>query len=119
MTDFAMADLGYASLFLGLILSLYAAGAAFFAARRRLPQVFASAKNALFVVAALTTLAVGILEWALITHQFRIEYVAVRDQPRAAAALRHLCPVGRTRRLPSLLVLAALGFQRRRPHPEL
>ncbi|HEX7588155.1 MAG TPA: heme lyase CcmF/NrfE family subunit [Anaerolineae bacterium] len=77
MTDFAMADLGYASLFLGLILSLYAAGAAFIAARRRLPQVFASAKNAMFVVAALTTLAVGILEWALITHQFRIEYVAV------------------------------------------
>ncbi len=78
MTDFAMADLGYASLFLSLILSIYAAGAAFYAARRHLPQVFASAKNAMFVVAALTTLAVGVLEWALITHQFRIEYVAVQ-----------------------------------------
>jgi len=84
MTDFAMADLGYASLLISLIFSLYAAGAAFFAARRNRPQIFASAKNAIFVVAALTTLAVGVLEWALITHQFRIEYVAVqtnRAQP--------------------------------------
>ncbi|MGE5262214.1 MAG: heme lyase CcmF/NrfE family subunit [Acidobacteriota bacterium] len=77
MADFAMADLGYAALFLSLILSLYAAGAAIYGARRNLPQAFHSAKNAMFVTAALTTLAVGILEWALITHQFRIEYVAV------------------------------------------
>ena len=78
MADFAMADLGYASLLLSLILSLYAAGAAVYAARRNRPQAFASAKNAIFVTAALTTLAVGILEWALITHQFRIEYVAIQ-----------------------------------------
>lgn len=78
MADFAMADLGYASLLLSLVLSLYAAGAAVFAARRNRPQVFVSAKNAMFVTAALTTVAVGVLEWALITHQFRIEYVAVQ-----------------------------------------
>ncbi len=84
MADFAMADLGYVSLLLCLILSLYAAGAAFFAVRRKRPEVFASAKNAVFVVAALSTLAVGILEWALITHQFQLEYVAIetsRAQP--------------------------------------
>ncbi len=77
MADFAMADLGYASLLLSLILALYATGAAFFAARRRRPQMLASAKNAVYMIAALTTLAVGILEWALVTKQFRIEYVAV------------------------------------------
>ena len=76
MADFAMADLGYASLLLSLFLSIYAAGAAFFAARRKDSALFASARNAMFVVAALTTLAVGVLEWALITHQFRFEYVA-------------------------------------------
>jgi len=84
MADFAMADLGYASLLLSLVLSLYAAGAAFFAARRNRLALFASARNAMFVIAALTTLAVGVLEWALITHQFRLEYVAIqtsRAQP--------------------------------------
>ncbi|MCL4395693.1 MAG: heme lyase CcmF/NrfE family subunit [Chloroflexi bacterium] len=84
MTDFAMADLGYAALLLSLILSIYAAAAAFYAARRNLSHVFASAKNAVFVVAALTTLAVGVLEWALITHQFGFTYVAIetsRAQP--------------------------------------
>jgi len=84
MTDLAMADLGYASLLLSLVLSLYAAGAAFFAARRRHPEMFASARNAMFVIVALTTLAVGVLEWALVTHQFRFEYVALqtsRAQP--------------------------------------
>ncbi len=78
MADFAMADLGYASLLIGLFLSLYAAGAAFIAARRNRLELFASARNAIFVTAALTTLAVGILEWALITHQFRFEYVAIQ-----------------------------------------
>jgi len=76
MADFAMADLGYASLLLSFFLSIYTAGAAFFAARRKDPALFASARNAMFVIAALTTLAVGVLEWALITHQFRFEYVA-------------------------------------------
>jgi cytochrome c-type biogenesis protein CcmF len=78
MTDFAMADLGYVALLLSLVLSIYAAGAAFYAAQKRRPQIFASAKNAIFTVAGLTTVAVGIMEWALITHQFRIEYVAIQ-----------------------------------------
>lgn len=78
MADFAMADLGYASLLLSFFLSLYAAGAAFVAARRNHLPLFASARNAAFAVAALTTLAVGVLEWALITHQFRFEYVALQ-----------------------------------------
>jgi cytochrome c-type biogenesis protein CcmF len=84
MTDLAMADLGYASLLTSFFLTLYAAGAAFYAARRKNSAFYASARNAIYVVAALTTLAVGVLEWALITHQFRFEYVALqtnRAQP--------------------------------------
>lgn len=78
MADLTMADLGYTSLFLSLILAFYAAGAAFFAAHRNHLPLYVSARNAMFAVAALTTLAVGILEWALITHQFRFEYVALQ-----------------------------------------
>jgi cytochrome c-type biogenesis protein CcmF len=78
MADFAMADFGYASLLLSLIIILYAVGASIYAARRHKVQVLASAKNAVFVTAGLTTLAVGILEWALVTHQFRFEYVAIQ-----------------------------------------
>ncbi len=78
MADLTLADLGYVSLLLSFFLALYAAGAAFFAARRNQLPLYASARNAAFAVAALTTLAVGILEWALITHQFRFEYVALQ-----------------------------------------
>ncbi|MBI5305426.1 MAG: heme lyase CcmF/NrfE family subunit [Chloroflexi bacterium] len=81
-----MADLGYASLFLSLLFALYAVGAAIYAARRNRADVYASARNAIYVVAALTTLAVAILEWALITHQFRFEYVA-RQTSRAQPLL--------------------------------
>ncbi len=86
MTDFAMADLGYASLFLSLLFAIYAVGAALYAARHNRSDVYASARNAMFVVAGLTTLAVVILEWALITHQFRFEYVA-RQTSRAQPLL--------------------------------
>ncbi|MBI5030331.1 MAG: heme lyase CcmF/NrfE family subunit [Chloroflexi bacterium] len=78
MADLTMADLGYVSLLLSLFLCLYAAGAAFYAVRRNRLEFFASARNAIFAVAALTTIAVGVLEWALITHQFRFEYVALQ-----------------------------------------
>jgi cytochrome c-type biogenesis protein CcmF len=84
MSELALAELGYAALLISFFLTLYAAGAGFFAARRNRSDWYASARNALYVVAALTTLAVAILEWALITHQFRFEYVALqtsRAQP--------------------------------------
>lgn len=84
MSEISLAELGYASLLISFVLTIYAAGAAFFAARHQRADWFASARNALFAVAALTTLAVAILEWALITHQFRFEYVALhtnRAQP--------------------------------------
>lgn len=84
MSELALADLGYASLLISFFLTIYAAGAAFLAARRQRWDYYASAFNAMLVVAMLTTLAVVILEWALITHRFRFEYVALhtnRAQP--------------------------------------
>ena len=84
MSELVMAELGYASLLISFFLTLYAAGAAFVAARRNRWDYYASAFNAMLVVVMLTTLAVVILEWALVTHQFRFEYVALhtnRAQP--------------------------------------
>ena len=47
-----------------------------FGAYKKRPEFIASAKNGIYVLAGLTTLAVGILEFALITGEFRLEYVA-------------------------------------------
>lgn len=79
-----IADVGNLALVLGLAVSLYIVFAAIFSQLKRRGEFFASAKYGIYVVAGLTTLAVGILEWALLTHQFRFEYVASHvstDQP--------------------------------------
>lgn len=79
-----IAEVGKLALVLGLAVSLYVVFAAIFSQLKRRGEFFASARYGMYVVAGLTTLAVAILEWALITHQFRFEYVASHvsnDQP--------------------------------------
>lgn len=79
-----IAEVGNLTLVLGMVVSLYVIFAAIFSQLKRRPEFLASAKHGVFVVAGLTTLAVVILEWALLTHQFRFEYVAnhvSRNQP--------------------------------------
>src|SRR3990172_9030895 len=71
-----MADIGYIALFLGLIVSVYSAGAYIVGIRRQQPAVLESARNALFAVFGLTTLSALMLLIALLTHDFQIEYVA-------------------------------------------
>ena len=71
-----MPDIGYAALLLGLVLSLYAAVAAWVGDRRRLPELVLSARNAALAVAGLLTLAVAIEEYLLLTGDFRTQYVA-------------------------------------------
>ncbi len=71
-----LADLGTAALLLALALSIYAAGAAFMGVRRNRENLVASAKSTTLVVFGLLTLAVGLMEYFLLTHQFEIEYVA-------------------------------------------
>jgi cytochrome c-type biogenesis protein CcmF len=71
-----MATLGFLSLFLGLIVAVYTALAAWIGARRHLSVLVASARNGVLAYAALMTLAIGILVFALYTHDFSIALVA-------------------------------------------
>src|SRR5512140_311731 len=76
MATWQLADVGNVALILGLVLATYTIGAALFGVYKKRPEFIASAKNGIYVLAGLTTLAVGILEYALITGEFRLEYVA-------------------------------------------
>ena len=71
-----LADVGTAALLLALLLSIYATAASFIGARRGISRLIASAKDTVFVVFGLLTLAVGIMEYFLLTGQFQVEYVA-------------------------------------------
>ncbi len=81
-----MADIGYVALFLALVASVYSAVAYIFGTRGNHPNLINSAKNSLLATCGLFSLSVAILLYALITHNFQIEYVASytnRDLPTA------------------------------------
>ena len=71
-----MADIGNISLFLALVASLYAAFAFIFGVRGGHQSLIESAKNSLLAVCGLVSISVVVLLYALITHNFQIEYVA-------------------------------------------
>lgn len=71
-----MADIGYIALFLALVASIYSAIAFVFGVRGRHPALTKSAKNSLLAVCGLVSISVAILVYALLTHDFQIEYVA-------------------------------------------
>ena len=70
-----MAGIGSWALGLSLLVSLYAAIAAFVGARRRSLKFVESACNAIWAAAALVTLASLLLLYFLITHDFQVKYV--------------------------------------------
>ncbi len=71
-----MADIGYIALFLALVASIYSAIAFVFGVRGRHPALTASARNSLLAVCGLVSISVAVLVYALVTHDFQIEYVA-------------------------------------------
>jgi cytochrome c-type biogenesis protein CcmF len=71
-----MADIGYIALLLALVASIYASFAFIFGARGRHPALVDSARNSLLAVFGLVSVSVGALLYALVTHDFQIEYVA-------------------------------------------
>ncbi len=84
MATWQLADVGNIAIILSLVIAAYTMIAALYGVRAKKPEVLASAKNGIYVVAGLTTLAVAIVELALVTHEFRFEYVANHvssDQP--------------------------------------
>ena len=70
-----MADLGYFSLALALVVALFSLLAALLGARGR-PELVAAARNGTFARLGLTTLASAVLAYAFISHDFSLEYVA-------------------------------------------
>ncbi len=84
MATWQLADVGNVAIILSLVIALYTMVAAIYGTRANKPEVLASAKNGIYVIAGLTTLAVAIVETALVTNDFRFEYVAdhvSRGQP--------------------------------------
>jgi len=71
-----MADIGYIALFLALVASIYSAIAYIFGVRGRHPALIESARNSLLAVCGLVSISVAVLVYALVTHDFQIEYVA-------------------------------------------
>ncbi len=71
-----MADIGYIALFLALVASIYSAIAYIFGARGKHPALINSARNSLLAACGLVSISVAVLLYALLTHDFQIEYVA-------------------------------------------
>ncbi|MFC1847630.1 heme lyase CcmF/NrfE family subunit [Chloroflexota bacterium] len=70
-----MADIGYIALFLALLASIYAAISFAFGAKREHQALIESAKHGLLAACGLVSISVLTLLYALLTHDFSIEYV--------------------------------------------
>ncbi len=71
-----MADIGYIALLLALVASIYSAIAFVSGTRGKHPALIESARNSLIAVCGLVSISTAALVYALITHDFQIEYVA-------------------------------------------
>ncbi len=71
-----LADVGTAALLLALFISLFATASSVIGARRKNARLIASSKNSTYVVFGLLSVAVGIMEYFLLTGRFQVEYVA-------------------------------------------
>ena len=71
-----MADIGYIALLLALLASIYSATAFALGAKRNTSALIHSARNSLLAAFGLLSISVAVLLYALVTHNFQIEYVA-------------------------------------------
>lgn len=72
-----MTSLGSFSILLAFVISLYAALTSFVGGRRGSPELVASARNAIFSVLGLLSIASFALAYAFLTRDFSVEYVAL------------------------------------------
>ena len=70
-----MAEVGYGTTLLALIVSAYATVAALVGQRRGRPELVQSARNGILAVAGLVTIAAAILLYLLLAPDFRVQYV--------------------------------------------
>lgn len=73
-------DVGYVAFVLALILSLYGIVVSVLGARRGLPELIASGRNATYVVGGLVLIAAFTLWSALLNNQFQVEFVATHSE---------------------------------------
>jgi cytochrome c-type biogenesis protein CcmF len=71
-----MVELGYVSLFLALVTALYSAVVFVVGHRQGNAALIRSARNGVIAAAVVMTVAAGVMLQALLTHNFRIDYVA-------------------------------------------
>ncbi len=70
-----MTDLGFIALVLAFVISIYGMAVSLIGARRNLPELVASGRNAIYVVSGLVAIA-AILMWrALVRSEFQVEFV--------------------------------------------
>ncbi len=75
-----MADLGYIALLLALVIAAYGTIVSIIGGLRRNDMLATSGRNALYVVAALATIAALALVYLLVTNDFSNEYVASHSE---------------------------------------
>jgi cytochrome c-type biogenesis protein CcmF len=75
-----MTDLGFVALILAFVLAIYGIVVSVVGARRGMPELVASGRNAVFVVGALVLLAAGLMWRALLTNEFNVEFVATHSE---------------------------------------
>src|SRR5262245_16612008 len=68
--------IGHVATIVALALAAMGAVAAFVGARTARPALVASARNAAIGILILVALAFGLMEYALVTHNFSVKYVA-------------------------------------------
>lgn len=71
-----MAEIGYTSLALGLLVCIYTVAAYIVGQKASYPGLVDSARNGVLVAFGLVSLAAVALLYALVTHDFQVEYVA-------------------------------------------
>ena len=108
-------DLGYVALVLALLLAVYGIVVSIVGGLRRLPELVASGRNAIYVVGALVLLASLLLWRALLTNEFQVDYVAGHSERSAADPLQDLGALGRAGRVAALLDADRLWVLRWRP----
>ncbi len=70
-----MTDLGYIALVLALVLAVYGIVVSVLGARRNLPELVASGRNAIYVIGGLVVIAAALMWRALLTSDFNLAYV--------------------------------------------
>jgi cytochrome c-type biogenesis protein CcmF len=86
MATLGSAELGYMALVWATVMAAYSGLATTMGARWRQPRLLASGYHSAVALAGMVTLAVIAMEVALLTHDFRLEYVA-RNGSRATPVL--------------------------------